>query len=116
MFAQVRQFMLTSVEGTSQSGQSAASPAGLGWMERARCVGQGRLFFPPPGESPGRRQRREAAALEVCQACEVRAPCLRFGLSEPLREGVWGGTTDADRVRLPAAKAVHRRLFDGLVG
>ena len=39
-------------------------------------------------------------ARAVCARCEVTADCLAVALADPKLEGVWGGTSDADRRRM----------------
>jgi WhiB family redox-sensing transcriptional regulator len=62
--------------------------------ERPACADDGvdpELFFLFPAE-----REKEARAKAVCAGCPVRPACLRFALRERV-EGVWGGTTDAER-------------------
>ena len=65
----------------------------LSWMDRALCaeVG-GDLHFPEKGGSVRNPKR-------VCQACEVREPCLEFALTheDAGRYGIWGGTSERER-------------------
>ena len=42
-------------------------------------------------------------AKAVCGRCLVQTECRAYGLSRPKLQGVWGGTTDADRAKLRAA-------------
>ena len=42
------------------------------WMEDAACKGMTHLFFPTPAERPQTRERREDAAREICQSCQVK--------------------------------------------
>lgn len=43
---------------------------------------------------------RAARALEVCDRCEVRAECLNYALTHGERDGIWGGTTAKQRLRI----------------
>jgi len=43
-----------------------------------------------------------AAAKAICARCPVSMACLDAGLDE--RFGIWGGTTERERVRLRAAR------------
>jgi WhiB family redox-sensing transcriptional regulator len=72
------------------------------WREQAACASRSvppvRWFFPDsthlvPGSKKIRRARR------TCAMCPVRRPCLQVAIAEGL-EGVWAGTTDADRERV----------------
>lgn len=71
----------------------AATPS---WMELATCASHGDpdLWFPEHG-SDERRQE----ALRICAGCPVRAACLAYVLSMPPQAGIWGGTTEEDRMR-----------------
>jgi WhiB family redox-sensing transcriptional regulator len=47
--------------------------------------------------------RREHAAKQVCLSCPVRAECASHALSAREPYGVWGGFTEAERLRLLTA-------------
>ena len=62
------------------------------WRAAALCaqIDVGDIFFPDKkGENP-----REAKA--ICEACEVKDPCLQYALRRP-EWGIWGGTTARER-------------------
>lgn len=60
------------------------------WTARAACAETfPDEFFPSQGESPKR-------AKLICAQCDVRAECLSAAL-EGREQGVWGGTTEAER-------------------
>lgn len=70
------------------------------WFAQAACAGhETALWFAVPGRS-------YAAALAVCDGCEVRDACLDHALDVEAdaharyRFGVWGGTTPNGRARL----------------
>jgi WhiB family redox-sensing transcriptional regulator len=46
--------------------------------------------------------RRELAAKALCQSCPVRAECAAHALAAREPYGVWGGFTEAERIRLLA--------------
>ncbi len=69
------------------------------WRERARCAEvDPEIFFPEQGSN-------SRAALRICAQCDVRPECLGFALRFQAVEtqGVWGGTTAADRARVRRA-------------
>jgi WhiB family redox-sensing transcriptional regulator len=37
-------------------------------------------------------------ALQMCAICPVRPQCLRWALDQDQISGVWGGTTEAERL------------------
>lgn len=39
-------------------------------------------------------------AKAICARCPVRIPCLNWALAHPWEMGVWGGTTEAERIRM----------------
>jgi WhiB family transcriptional regulator, redox-sensing transcriptional regulator len=73
------------------------------WQRLGTCRGRDSAqFFHPDGERGASRGRREAAAKSVCQACPVRAQCAAHALTTREPYGVWGGFTEAERLRLLA--------------
>jgi WhiB family redox-sensing transcriptional regulator len=59
-------------------------------------------FFHPDGERGSSRNRREAKAKAMCGACPVRAECAAHALAVREPYGVWGGFSEAERLRLLA--------------
>ena len=73
------------------------------WQRLGSCRGRDSAqFFHPDGERGASRGRREAAAKSVCQTCPVRAECAAHALAAREPYGVWGGFTEAERLRLLA--------------
>lgn len=64
------------------------STEGTEWRDLAACRRTGVDFFD---------EDQTAAALAVCRACPVLAPCRAVALEERPPEGVWGGLTPRDR-------------------
>jgi len=61
------------------------------WVQRAACRGSGSgPYFPTGGASAN-------PAKAVCSKCPVRQECLAYALQNPQLQGVWGGTSDAER-------------------
>ncbi len=67
------------------------------WMSHAACTGQTQNFFPPHGEQADAREKREAIAHAICQACEVRIECRDYA-REHREQGFWGGENDEQRM------------------
>jgi len=66
------------------------------WRDLAACVGTDPdLFFPPGISGPGAVQAEQAKA--VCRRCGVAPACLRYAMGCGVT-GVWGGTTEAERI------------------
>ena len=65
------------------------------WMDDAACAtAPPDLFFPPEGREG---QAVAARALALCRQCPVRAACFEAAVSQQLHDGIWGGTTPAQR-------------------
>lgn len=72
------------------------------WRRRAACRMPDvpvDIFFPGRGDGPTMQ-----AALAVCQRCSSRSECLEANLDE--RDGVWGGTTAAERRRIRRERGI----------
>lgn len=66
------------------------------WMRDGACKGLTHLFFPPAAERPQARERREAAAKDVCAGCVVRTRCIEFARTNH-EYGFWGGESEDER-------------------
>jgi WhiB family transcriptional regulator, redox-sensing transcriptional regulator len=77
------------------------------WRAAGACLSADPdLFFPIANGAPCARQ--EAEALWICAGCPVRQQCLDFAVRTGEADGIWGGTTAAERIRARRRKA-HRR-------
>lgn len=77
------------------------------WRTRGACATlDAELFFPISSGGMGARQAREAQ--QVCVCCQVRQKCLDFALRVDEMDGVWGGTTPEERIRMRRDLAVRR--------
>lgn len=75
------------------------------WRLHAACDGEDPdLFFPVGTAGPAVAQAEQAK--RVCEGCPVRQPCLDWAMTVPGLEGVWGGTTEAERRGIYAADRV----------
>jgi len=73
------------------------------WQRYGACRGHDSgQFFHPDGERGASRLRRELAAKSICRTCPVRAECAAHALTAREPYGVWGGFTEAERLRLLA--------------
>lgn len=71
--------------------------ADTSWQARGACHGMDvedadAVFFPLP-----RDYEAIAEAKELCGWCPVRRDCLNYALENVLKEGIWGGLTEAER-------------------
>ena len=84
------------------------------WREEAACRGANpEIFF--LGYGPGRghgqlSKTAKARALELCAGCPVADVCLDYALSLPASGdfGIWGGTTEKERIKLRRARRQHQ--------
>lgn len=70
------------------------------WTERGACARalNPDAWFPERGISDN---RETALALRVCADCPVKDLCLKEALAQgPSCEGIWGGTTHAERRKM----------------
>jgi WhiB family transcriptional regulator, redox-sensing transcriptional regulator len=65
----------------------------------ALCKGED----PGPWFPPGAGRFSAEAAKAVCAACPARVRCLEWALEVNEAEGVWGGTTPAERAEMRRA-------------
>lgn len=66
---------------------------GTGWMDEALCAGNDPELWFPEGRSPG-------PAKGICEWCPVQADCLDYALRHRIIDGIWGGTTRTERLRI----------------
>jgi WhiB family redox-sensing transcriptional regulator len=75
------------------------------WRRDAACRdADPELFFPGRDNRYVRAQVK--AAKLICRGCPVNATCLSWALVTDQQAGIWGGLTEAERLRL------HRRGLD----
>ncbi len=66
------------------------------WMAAANCRDTDPdVFFPESKTSAA-----ATAAKTICNACPVRVQCLDMALTERIDDGIYGGTTAAERQRI----------------
>jgi WhiB family transcriptional regulator, redox-sensing transcriptional regulator len=66
------------------------------WRDSAACRGADpELFFPLTESGPSLVQIRQAR--QICRVCVVQRACLMWALQHAMDEGIWGGSTGAER-------------------
>ena len=65
------------------------------WSDAACSTADPDLFFPISPSGPALRQVAQAKAL--CTRCHVQQACLVYALDAGPVQGIWGGTTEAER-------------------
>ena len=58
------------------------------------------LFYSPEGERGPRKERREAAAKQVCGSCRVVELCAAYAIATREPYGTWGGLSEHERREL----------------
>ena len=72
----------------------------LAWQRHAACRGlEAEIFYPPEFDGAG-DDDGAFEAKAVCAACAVSGECLEYAIAVREKEGVWGGQTAAERVRI----------------
>jgi len=83
---------------TSLLGNTRAANPVRDWRLEAACrSADPDLFFPVSESGPSIEQIAKAKA--VCAVCKVRRECLSFAMATRQAQGIWGGTTEAERRR-----------------
>jgi WhiB family transcriptional regulator, redox-sensing transcriptional regulator len=67
------------------------------WRDGAACADLGDEvdFFPSPEDTPA-----IARAKAVCASCPVAEDCLAYAFETKQGDGIWGGLTPAERIKL----------------
>lgn len=65
------------------------------WQLYGNCAGLPNAVFFTDDEDD------TASALRICNGCVVKAECLTYAFEtdESMRNGVWGGTTEQERIK-----------------
>ena len=64
------------------------------WAGRAACSGLDPSVFYPPSDE----EADEAKA--ICAECPVQEECLEHAIAHREKNGVWGGATERERLRI----------------
>lgn len=82
------------------------SPTSSAWRDRAACRTEDpELFFPLGADGIWALQVEQAKA--VCRRCPVAEACLRYALTNPTNDGIFGGLTAGER------RSIQRRQARG---
>ena len=81
------------------------------WRALSACRDTDPSLFFPVGTT-GIAVEQISSAKAVCEACDVKDPCLRFALETNQDSGIWGGLTEEERRvirrrRVAAARAAR---------
>jgi WhiB family redox-sensing transcriptional regulator len=76
-----------------------AAPRRPDWIDRAACRSADPELFHPVATTGRRYECQVEDAKGICLLCPVRTRCLQTAI-QVHATGIWGGTTDDERVRL----------------
>lgn len=90
------------MQGIFNLGYGTTAAEDLTWMEDALCAQTDPdVFYPEKGGST-------APATSICSSCQVRQECLEYAVTNDIRHGIWGGTSDNDRKRMSRERKAAR--------
>ena len=72
----------------------------LAWQRHAACRGLEAAIFYPTDSDGVVDDEAACEAKAVCAACAVAGDCLEYAIAVREKDGVWGGQTAAERVRI----------------
>lgn len=64
------------------------------WRDRAKCKGMGPDYFYPEAQAELTKRK------SFCNDCIVQRHCLAYALLVPNNPGIWGGTSEKERIKL----------------
>lgn len=79
-----------------------------GWRAAGACLSADPDLFYPVSAS-GRAIVQIDRARRICASCLVMRPCLDFAMKTRETEGIWGGTTPEERIRVHKRETARRR-------
>lgn len=77
------------------------------WRDQAACAGEPTSRWYPRSNADHHPDTVHAKA--ICDTCPVRTDCLIHAILAPERHGIWGGTTERQRVRIRRANGYLTR-------
>lgn len=69
------------------------------WMSEGACLSEDPDLFFPIGEGEASAGQIEQA-ISICHGCGAEAACLRFALTNNIKDGIWGGRTAQERLSM----------------
>lgn len=77
------------------------------WMDRGLCRTVEGNWYPVSSIIDAQH------AVDVCKGCPVQDECLQYALKTNQREGIWGGTLEAERVGVKPGEDPRFRYCQG---
>jgi WhiB family transcriptional regulator, redox-sensing transcriptional regulator len=78
------------------------------WRGAGACLAADPDLFFPLGGAGTASAPDTSRALRICDECPVKRECLDFAMQTREAEGIWGGTTAEERVRVLRSRAITR--------
>ncbi|MEU4394073.1 WhiB family transcriptional regulator [Kribbella sp. NPDC023855] len=79
----------------------------MDWRAQCACLGENPELFFPIGSSDLAYEQIEEAK-EICGRCTVTERCLAWALEIGQVHGVWGGTSEMERLVLRTRRAARQ--------
>lgn len=73
----------------------------MAWVTKAACSGSNNSIFFPAGGAGVK------LAKQYCMKCSVRNECLEYALLYRIEQGVWGGASERQRVKILKERKAH---------
>ena len=64
------------------------------------CTNAPQFFFASDDQDWGEKMANVNAAKKLCSLCAVRLQCLEYALAAREHDGVWGGLSAPERIKL----------------
>lgn len=80
------------------------------WMDRGLCRTEQGNWYPTSSV------KEAEYAVSVCGNCPVEHECLQYALRTKQREGIWGGTLEAERVGVKPGEPPRKRFCQNCGG
>jgi hypothetical protein len=64
------------------------------------CTNAPQFFFSSDDQDWGEKMANINAAKKLCSLCPVQMQCLEYALTAREHDGVWGGLSSAERIKL----------------
>ena len=87
-----------------------------GWAALGACVGYREEHGTERWERdwfPERGTHNYSRARKVCAECPVKQQCLDYAITNLIKHGMWGGTTENERRKIRAGLQVTPRRAEG---
>ena len=78
------------------------------WVDVAACKGLDPAIFYPPTDEDAEH------AKAICAECPAQDPCLEHAIELREKNGVWGGATERERLRIIRRRRRLRQQVSGI--